>query len=55
LQSVGIGMLLGAEYPGYDDVVESGSRRFDGFDFEAGHGQQMAELLRIQFGIDEAA
>jgi hypothetical protein len=35
--------------------LKPGGRRFDGFDFEAGHGQQMAELLRIQFGIDEAA
>jgi hypothetical protein len=50
------GCFRGAQNPRHDHLGETARPPVrNGFDFEARHGQQVAELLRIQFGIDEAA
>ena len=54
LEAVGVGVLFGAQDFRHDHLAESRGDRFQGFDFEAGHGQEMAEFLSVQGGIDEA-
>ena len=55
LQLVGVRMLLDAQHLGDDDIRKVGAGGTAFLDFEAGHGQYMAELLARQGGIDEAA
>ena len=55
VEAVGARMLVDAEHLRDDDLVEARRDRLFGFHFEAGHGQQMRELMPRARRIDEAA
>jgi hypothetical protein len=55
LQLVGIGMFLDAQHFRHDDTRKVGAGGTALLDFEAGHGQQMAEFVGGECGIAEAA
>ncbi len=54
-QLVSIGMLLGRQHARDDHIGKVGAGRTALLDFEAGHRQQMAQLVGRKRGIDEGA
>ncbi len=55
LELVGVGMLFSGEDACDDDIVKVSAGGTALFDFEAGHGQQVAQLPRGERRIDEGA
>ena len=55
LELVGIGVLIDAQHLGHDDTRKVGAGATAFLDFEAGHGQQMAQFVGRERGIAEAA